>query len=100
MCLQLQHQLEPRSERDDGAESDDGEDIAAMLEQESIIASEALDRAESAEAQVLNLRSQLVGYVTLAPFAPRIASTDFEHGVERFISLHACLQERSQYEGS
>lgn len=52
-----QHQV--RSERDEGAESDDGEDIAAMLEQESIIASEALDRAESAEAQVFNLRRQL-----------------------------------------
>lgn len=60
MCLQLQHQHELRTERDDGAESDDSEDIAAMLEQESIIASEALDRAESAEAQILHLRSQLV----------------------------------------
>jgi hypothetical protein len=31
-----------------------------MLEQESLIASEALDRAESAEAELLQLRHQLV----------------------------------------
>jgi hypothetical protein len=32
-----------------------------MLEQESLIASEALDRAEAAEAELLQLRHQLVG---------------------------------------
>ena len=46
---------------DEGVAGEDGEDVEAMLEREAVIASDALDRAESAEGQVLALQQQLVG---------------------------------------
>lgn len=69
-------------------EESDGEgsfaEMAGLLERESLIASDALDRAEGAEAELLQLRHQLVGSTTLFG---RIQSNRTHRSTKAFVEM-------------